>query len=82
VTYFQCPACEWDCVLKGLGPELVLGCPLCLEDNGRFVRLQGRPAVPEDRPEGFDDRDVIGYIDTATDDGVPVGRALPPTRGR
>jgi hypothetical protein len=55
-TYFECPACEWDCVLEGLGPTAPLGCPLCMEDNGRFVRLHGRPATVTDKPEGFDIR--------------------------
>ena len=55
MTFFKCPDCEWDCVLP-FGPFAPFGCPLCMEDRGRFVRLQGREATPEDRPEGYDAR--------------------------
>ena len=57
-TYWECPACEWSCVLNdaalsGSGQPC---CRLCAEDNGRLVDMKGRPAQPDDKPEGFDDR--------------------------
>lgn len=59
--YAECPDCQWDCII---GPPMptglahVVGCPLCMEDNRRFVRLSVRSAVPEDSPEGFDARNL------------------------
>lgn len=56
-VYFECPACEWDCVLIRRESHVRLTCPLCAEDNGREVYLRSREAVEEDRPEGPDDRE-------------------------
>jgi hypothetical protein len=58
MTYYECPACQWGCVLN-LHTDAPLGCPLCLEDNGRFVRLEGRPATASDKPEGPDERLIL-----------------------
>lgn len=55
--YYWCFDCEWDCVVHGI-PTEDLFCPLCAADNGRDVRLLGRPARPSDHPEGRDARKV------------------------
>lgn len=55
-VYFECPECEWNCVLTKRESELGLTCPLCAGDNGRDVYLHSRDAAEDDRPEGVDAR--------------------------
>lgn len=54
--YYECPACQYDIVLKGCKPFEMQHCPLCADDSGTEVQMLSREATVSDRPEGCDDR--------------------------
>ena len=54
-TYYECQDCGFDTVQPAQVPGPFY-CPLCAEDNGRDVRMSGRPALDTDAPEGRDAR--------------------------
>lgn len=56
-THWECPDCQWDCVLRE-GRETVVICPLCLSDSRHVRRCRPRPATDDDKPEGDDEREA------------------------
>lgn len=55
-TYFECRVCGFDAVVDAATADGGCYCPLCAEDNGRDVRMDSRPAIDTDKPEGRDMR--------------------------
>ena len=54
--YLACRDCGWDAVLDEATSAGNHYCPLCAEDYGRDVRMESRPAIDTDKPEGRDMR--------------------------
>lgn len=53
--FHECPVCEWTCVTER---SVVACCLICFDDSGKEITMSRRSALPTDKPEGFDVRQV------------------------
>jgi hypothetical protein len=55
--FATCPDCEYSIVYKtGDDYDIEVYCSLCMSDSGHLVSIKYRDCLPEDNPEGLDER--------------------------
>lgn len=57
-VFWECPVCQFTAITTTL--KWPPDCPLCSEDCGKDVAMEGRPAREDDKAEGRDWRKETG----------------------